>query len=122
MQCPVPPDISNGKHSSQDSSIFISGTSVRYSCEPGFTLIGEAMISCTESGSWSSSVPHCKVDGCITPEIQSGRITGFKEVSSPKESITIDCDRGYILKGSTEIKCQSDGTWYPLAPVCERGR
>ncbi|EOB07041.1 Complement receptor type 2, partial [Anas platyrhynchos] len=53
LQCPSPPSIEGGSHNSQEVEAFIPGMVVNYSCDPGFSLLGEASIYCTESGNWS---------------------------------------------------------------------
>uniref|UniRef100_A0A452GJR6 Sushi domain-containing protein n=1 Tax=Gopherus agassizii TaxID=38772 RepID=A0A452GJR6_9SAUR len=57
---PVPVSIANGKPSIQASAVFNTGTSVNYSCEPGYSLTGQASIYCTASGVWSPPPPRCE--------------------------------------------------------------
>ncbi|NXY61038.1 DAF factor, partial [Callaeas wilsoni] len=59
LQCPSPPNIDKGNHDSQDLEVFPTGMVVNYSCEPGYSLLGEASIYCTDSGSWSLPLPQC---------------------------------------------------------------
>lgn len=65
LQCPSPPNIDGGNHDSQDVEVFLPGMAVNYSCDPGYSLLGEASIYCTESGNWSLPAPQCegKVEG-----------------------------------------------------------
>ncbi|KFU84392.1 Complement receptor type 2, partial [Chaetura pelagica] len=53
LQCPSPPNIDKGSHNSQDLEVFTTGMVVNYSCDPGYSLLGEASIYCTDSGNWS---------------------------------------------------------------------
>ncbi|NXY26200.1 CR1 protein, partial [Atrichornis clamosus] len=59
LQCPPPPNIDKGNHSSQDVEVFTPGMVVNYSCDPGYSLLGEASIYCTPSGNWSLPLPQC---------------------------------------------------------------
>ncbi|XP_032643007.1 complement component receptor 1-like protein [Chelonoidis abingdonii] len=59
-QCPSPPAIANGKPSIQASAAFTTGTSVNYSCEPGYSLTGQASLYCMASGMWSPPPPRCE--------------------------------------------------------------
>lgn len=31
-----------------------------YGCDPGYSLVGNAFIKCTGSGTWSQPLPRCK--------------------------------------------------------------
>ncbi|OWK49867.1 Gamma-aminobutyric acid type B receptor subunit 1 [Lonchura striata] len=37
----------------------VEGTWARFSCQPGFRLVGAARSNCTRSGRWSQPRPHC---------------------------------------------------------------
>uniref|UniRef100_A0A8C4VNI2 Sushi domain-containing protein n=1 Tax=Gopherus evgoodei TaxID=1825980 RepID=A0A8C4VNI2_9SAUR len=123
-QCPSPPAIANGKPSIQASAVFNSGTSVNYSCEPGYSLTGQASIYCTASGVWSPPPPRCEEVLCIAPEIQNGRkVAGHGPVYRHRDTVRFECDPGYTLIGSRQIhQCQTDDTWDPPLPVCELGK
>nr|XP_028590238.1 complement receptor type 2-like isoform X2 [Podarcis muralis] len=119
-QCPPPQVVAHGKYSSQEAKGFTNGGFVEYTCDPGYSIIGDARIFCTASGSWNSSAPNCKVTGCVSPKIQNGRITRSKGQVKPTETITFECDPGYILKGNHTIQCQFDSTWDSPTPICVR--
>lgn len=34
-------------------------------------------------------------------------------------SITLECDDGYMLEGSSQIQCQEDLSWDPPVPACK---
>ncbi|KFV79833.1 Complement receptor type 2, partial [Struthio camelus australis] len=53
LPCPPPPVIANATPSAELGENFTSGMSVTYSCDPGFSLIGNASLSCTAVGNWS---------------------------------------------------------------------
>lgn len=63
-KCKPPPDIINGKHNGADEDFYTYGSSVTYRCDPNFSMIGEASISCTVEnktvGVWTPSPPTCK--------------------------------------------------------------
>ncbi|XP_063155898.1 complement receptor type 1-like [Candoia aspera] len=120
VQCQPPPDIQNGTRSNQEAAVFPSGMLVKYTCDPGYALIGEATIHCTDAGRWSSPAPNCEVaTSCVTPEIHNGKIQS-REVITFTETITFECNPGYNLKGNHTIQCQSDNTWDSPVPICVR--
>ncbi|XP_074833362.1 complement receptor type 2-like [Carettochelys insculpta] len=119
LRCPSPPAIANGKPRSQAGTVFTSGMSVTYSCEPGYSLSGQASLNCTASGTWSSPIPRCEEVLCLAPQLQNGReVGGYSPVHRRRERVRLECDPGYSLNGSREIECQDDATWDPPVPVC----
>ncbi|CAM4680957.1 unnamed protein product [Lepidochelys olivacea] len=122
LQCSFPPAITNGKPSVQALAVFTTGTSVNYSCEPGYSLNGQASIYCAASGTWSPPPPQCEEVLCIAPEIQNGRkVPGHRPVYRPRDTVRFECDPGYTLNASHQIQCQDDGTWDPPVPACTQG-
>uniref|UniRef100_A0A8C8ECV3 Sushi domain-containing protein n=1 Tax=Otus sunia TaxID=257818 RepID=A0A8C8ECV3_9STRI len=65
VKCLHPPNITNGKLKGNISNTFSYGASVSYSCNPGYSLVGNALISCTASGTWSQPPPQCKGVFCL---------------------------------------------------------
>ena len=63
-KCKPPPTISNGRHNGGDEDFYTFGSSVTYSCDPDFSMLGKASISCTVEnktiGVWYPSPPTCK--------------------------------------------------------------
>ena len=63
IPCEPPPNIPHGKHTGRLLDEFLYGTSITYSCEPGYPLRGAASIFCTthdgKNGVWSGPPPLC---------------------------------------------------------------
>lgn len=60
VRCPPPPSIANGRHSGQPSDTHLPGSAVQYTCMDGYSLVGNASISCTARGTWSRPRPRCE--------------------------------------------------------------
>ncbi|NXO21149.1 CR2 protein, partial [Cisticola juncidis] len=61
VKCLQPPTITNGRlEGNNTSATFPWGAAVSYSCNPGYSLVGNASISCTAAGAWSQPLPQCK--------------------------------------------------------------
>ncbi|XP_066191655.1 LOW QUALITY PROTEIN: complement receptor type 1-like [Sylvia atricapilla] len=119
--CPMPPEVANGNHNGQDKAFFTAGMSVRYSCNPGHYLVGNAAVFCRASGIWSQPRPRCEVTVCINPMVANARqLGGHGLLSAPGETVTFQCHDGYRLQGSATVSCQEDGSWQPPAPECDR--
>ncbi|GAB0200053.1 complement receptor type 1 [Grus japonensis] len=120
VKCPQPPGIANGKHSGQPSDTHLPGSAVQYSCRDGYSLVGNASISCTAEGTWSRPRPRCEAIGCKRPEIENGRVNGLETMYKLADIVIFECNFGYALKGSQESQCQFGGTWDPPVPICEK--
>ncbi|KAM7032844.1 complement decay-accelerating factor-like [Acridotheres tristis] len=68
ITCSPPPPISHGRHDGEGVEIFVYNSTVSYSCEPNFQLLGNGSIQCTSrdktSGVWSGAAPECKGRSC----------------------------------------------------------
>uniref|UniRef100_A0A8C3MVU1 Uncharacterized protein n=1 Tax=Geospiza parvula TaxID=87175 RepID=A0A8C3MVU1_GEOPR len=115
--CPMPPEVANGNHNGRDKAFFTAGMSVRYSCDPGYYLVGNAAVSCRASGNWSQPRPRCEGESGLCPPRQVG---GHGLLSAPGQTVTFQCHDGYSLQGSASLSCQEDGSWQAPAPVCDR--
>uniref|UniRef100_A0A8C6CZI9 Sushi domain-containing protein n=1 Tax=Moschus moschiferus TaxID=68415 RepID=A0A8C6CZI9_MOSMO len=116
VKCEPPPTISNGRHNGGDEDFYTYGSSVTYSCDPDFSMLGKASISCRVEnktvGVWSPSPPSCKIpNGNILSE--------FRSIYHYEDSVLFSCKKGYILNGSNLIHCGADDEWHPSPPTCE---
>ncbi|NXL87305.1 CR2 protein, partial [Alectura lathami] len=60
---------------------------------------------------------------CPAPQIQNGRIVPAPRSSyAPKDTITFECEPGYVIRGPSVVQCQLNNTWQPPVPVCEQGK
>ncbi|TKC47620.1 hypothetical protein EI555_012444, partial [Monodon monoceros] len=124
VKCEPPPAISNGKHNGGDEDFYTYGSSVTYSCDPDFSMLGTASISCRLEnktiGVWNPSPPICKKITCPQPVVNDGKIiSGFGPIYTYKQTIVFDCNKGYRLKGNKLIHCGADNSWHPPPPICE---
>ncbi|KAM7235326.1 hypothetical protein CapIbe_014146 [Capra ibex] len=124
VKCEPPPTISNGRHNGGDEDFYTYDSSVTYSCDPDFSMLGKASISCTVEnktiGVWYPSPPTCKNIVCHGPRVRNGIIlSGFGPIYHYKDSILFSCKKGYILNGNNLIRCDANNEWSPSPPTCE---
>ncbi|XP_052057016.1 zona pellucida sperm-binding protein 3 receptor-like [Apodemus sylvaticus] len=122
--CEPPPAISNGKHSGREEDLFTFGSIVIYSCDPSFTLLGNASIVCTvvnkTVGVWRPRPPACEKIVCHRPQIPKGDLAPeFQQFYTYRDALEIGCKKGFVLRGSSVIHCEANGEWYPSIPTCE---
>uniref|UniRef100_A0A8C4XK73 Sushi domain-containing protein n=1 Tax=Falco tinnunculus TaxID=100819 RepID=A0A8C4XK73_FALTI len=75
--CPSPSPIDHGQHDGKDVKVFVPGKSVNYSCDPGYSLIGETALYCTVNGTWSIPYPRCEASLFPGVQVHSGSKMGL---------------------------------------------
>uniref|UniRef100_A0A8C2TWR3 Sushi domain-containing protein n=1 Tax=Coturnix japonica TaxID=93934 RepID=A0A8C2TWR3_COTJA len=119
VKCLHPPAVTNGKLQGNTSDTYFYGASLSYSCDSGYSLIGDAFITCTASGTWSHPPPQCKEISCVFPEVQGVKKSTPGKTYRFGTNITLECDDGYTLEGLNQIQCQEDFSWDPPVPACK---
>ncbi|XP_078589882.1 uncharacterized protein LOC144870048 [Branchiostoma floridae x Branchiostoma japonicum] len=97
------------------------GCTLTYSCEEGYELNGVETRTCGGSGSWSDEAPTCSKVACalIDPPTD-GAIVGGRAVRFYGDSMTVTCNSGYEMTGSSTRSCQADRSWSGDETACHR--
>ncbi|XP_076997754.1 sushi, von Willebrand factor type A, EGF and pentraxin domain-containing protein 1 isoform X2 [Tamandua tetradactyla] len=115
VQCKAPENPEGGRFS---GDVYTVGAEITLSCEEGYQLMGEAKITCLESGEWNHPIPHCARISCGAPPIPANG--GIDESSFTYGSkVTYRCNKGYNLTGDKESSCLATGSWSHSPPICE---
>ncbi|NXV39883.1 C4BPA protein, partial [Rissa tridactyla] len=123
IPCSPPPGIKNGQVMNGHND-FVYGMVATYSCNEGFSLIGDDKIHCMMNnnldGIWSGPAPECKVVKCENPDVKNGKkVSGFGTKHTYKDTVTFECNPGHVLNGSSVVTCEADSTWKPPLPTCD---
>ncbi|XP_047442465.1 P-selectin isoform X1 [Mugil cephalus] len=90
-------------------------------CDEGFVLNGTSSSECTSLGLWSADIPQCLAKRC--PPLNSTS-HGSLRCSDPHREFsfgsrcTTTCDEGFLLNGTVDTECTSQGTWRTNVPLC----
>ncbi|XP_030579877.1 seizure 6-like protein [Archocentrus centrarchus] len=127
MYCSDPGHVEHATRSLSDPKLLV-GTTIQYSCNPGFILQGGATITCygREPGTpvWTSRLPHCVSEDSVSCENPGLPDNGYQILSKrlylPGESLTFVCYQGYELIGEVAIKCilGNPSFWSGPLPLC----
>ena len=114
VDCGDPGIPNNGQHTGDN---FTYKSSVTYSCDSGYELIGDITIICKEDNLWNTSIPTCNPIKCGDPgSPENGH--AFGDVYAYNSDVTFNCNAGYELEGSATITCQSNRFWNDAIPHC----
>uniref|UniRef100_A0A8C3R0R3 Sushi, von Willebrand factor type A, EGF and pentraxin domain-containing protein 1 n=1 Tax=Cyanoderma ruficeps TaxID=181631 RepID=A0A8C3R0R3_9PASS len=114
IECTLPSPPENGFLHVTENTL---GSAVRYTCRPGFTLVGSDTRLCLPSRQWSHSAPYCKAVSCNPPtQPLNGKVRG--ENYTHGSVVYYECDPGYQLNGPAERRCQESQEWDGSEPIC----
>uniref|UniRef100_A0A8C2JHG4 Seizure related 6 homolog (mouse)-like n=2 Tax=Cyprinus carpio TaxID=7962 RepID=A0A8C2JHG4_CYPCA len=127
MYCTDPGHVEHSTRTLSDPKLLV-GTTIQYSCIPGFILQGGATLTCygREPGTpvWTSRLPHCMSEESVSCENPGLPDNGYQILSKrlylPGESLTFMCYQDYELIGEMAIKCilGNPSFWSGPLPLC----
>uniref|UniRef100_A0A671LT27 Seizure 6-like protein n=1 Tax=Sinocyclocheilus anshuiensis TaxID=1608454 RepID=A0A671LT27_9TELE len=127
MYCTDPGHVEHSTRTLSDPKLLV-GTTIQYSCIPGYILQGGATLTCygREPGTpvWTSRLPHCVSEESVSCENPGLPDNGYQILSKrlylPGESVTFMCFQGYELIGEMAIKCilGNPSFWSGPLPLC----
>uniref|UniRef100_A0A8C1NJU1 Seizure related 6 homolog (mouse)-like n=1 Tax=Cyprinus carpio TaxID=7962 RepID=A0A8C1NJU1_CYPCA len=130
MYCTDPGHVEHSTRTLSDPKLLV-GTTILYSCIPGYILQGGATLTCygREPGTpvWTSRLPHCVSEESVSCENPGLPDNGYQILSKrlylPGDSLTFMCYQGYELIGEMAIKCilGNPSFWSGPLPLC-RGK
>uniref|UniRef100_A0A3B1KI94 Seizure related 6 homolog like n=1 Tax=Astyanax mexicanus TaxID=7994 RepID=A0A3B1KI94_ASTMX len=127
MYCTDPGHVEHSVRTLSDPKLLV-GTTIQYSCNPGYILQGGATLTCygREPGTpvWTSRLPHCVSEESVSCENPGLPENGYQILSKklylPGESLSFMCYQGFELIGELAIKCilGNPSFWSGPLPLC----
>ncbi|XP_048412486.2 seizure 6-like protein isoform X1 [Stegostoma tigrinum] len=128
MYCTDPGEVKHAGRSISDTKLLV-GSTIQFSCDPGFILDGNALITCysreTGTPQWTSRLPYCAPEesvACENPGLpENGYQILYKRLYLPGETLTFMCYEGFELVGEVTIRCiiAHPSHWSGPLPLCK---
>ncbi|NXF30165.1 CR1L protein, partial [Nyctibius bracteatus] len=118
VRCPRP-TVERGRMTPQ-SFTFPYGAAVRFSCDEGFVLRGDAESRCLADGAWHPPLPTCQPVQCPPPLGQEDLVIySLKKQYEVNDTLVFYCRRDSPRSVRSETTCSANGTWIP-SPTCKK--
>ncbi|XP_048353504.1 E-selectin isoform X1 [Sphaerodactylus townsendi] len=106
---------------SRPETELVFNSTCQFSCEEGYTLRGLSQIQCSSEGHWSAPISHCEMVKCeAIPQPERGFVNcSHTDGETVNSTCQFSCEEGYILQGSSQIQCSSQGQWSAPIPQCK---
>lgn len=115
--CSEPPQINGGVVTNTGRRV---GSTATYSCQNGFILFGDNVLTCDIGGEWSGKAPQCRFVDCGAPaQIEFGSVILINGTTTVKSLAVYTCSEDYWLVGEAKQKCTKEGKWSHDTPSCE---
>ncbi|XP_070396782.1 sushi, von Willebrand factor type A, EGF and pentraxin domain-containing protein 1-like isoform X2 [Dermacentor albipictus] len=99
-------------------AVFLFPRHVRYQCNKGYRMVGEANLYCQSDGTWNRAKPECHIVDCgPLYGIANGTVRLFGTQYGSKAEFT--CNEGFKMVGTNTRTCDADGQWSDEYPRCE---
>ncbi|XP_038851181.1 sushi, von Willebrand factor type A, EGF and pentraxin domain-containing protein 1 [Salvelinus namaycush] len=117
LTCDPPPSILHGQY---QGSVFEVGRKVKYVCDEGYEMAGDAVWTCLKYGKWDKSRrPHCSPVQCPEPPLEENHLVLHSQ-DSDSGTVELSCEDGYVLHGARTLHCTPAQEWNDTFPVCKQ--
>ncbi|KAI1278733.1 E-selectin [Halotydeus destructor] len=117
INCPALSAPLNGGNSGMCAQS-LPGQTCSFTCNTGFSLSGQATLTCGQAGTWSGQAPVCIATGCPAQNPPAnGQISGQCIPGIANQVCIFNCFPGYRISGNRELTCQG-GQWNGAPPTC----
>eukprot|EP00063_Salmo_salar_P087678 XP_014062513.1 PREDICTED: sushi, von Willebrand factor type A, EGF and pentraxin domain-containing protein 1-like isoform X2 [Salmo salar] len=117
LTCDPPPSILHGQY---QGSVFEVGRKVKYICDEGYEISGDAVWTCLKYGKWDKlRRPHCSPVQCPEPPLEENHLV-LRSLDSDSGTVELSCEDGYVLHGARTLHCTPAQEWNDTFPVCKQ--
>ncbi|XP_054906247.1 membrane cofactor protein-like [Poeciliopsis prolifica] len=107
VTCSKPTEVKNGEHSWDSDEEPEYQQMIHYTCNTGYTMVGNENIRCTKAGEYDSEPPPCITVTCSKPtKVENGKHSWNSDCEPEyQQKIYFSCNTGYTMFGSESIQC-----------------
>ncbi|XP_030640122.1 complement factor H-like isoform X2 [Chanos chanos] len=122
-QCELPEDIPNGQYRIIHGTDFVTGTTIKYTCNEGYNMMSRVDIRTCLIGGWDNHLPQCEEIRCTVEKTDEHLVTtGLLHDDSRVKyghKLHFKCDSPkLVLRGPKLVSCSTDGKWSSPFPTC----
>nr|XP_018670177.1 sushi, von Willebrand factor type A, EGF and pentraxin domain-containing protein 1 isoform X2 [Ciona intestinalis] len=110
------PEVANGRSNSNDET-FVYEDSLTITCDRGYNMVGDDVISCSATGQWSQ-LPVCEAVQCPDQVVGNSTKQPNNNVWQFNDVVNYACNVGYQLSGEASLTCTDTGMWSHPKPTC----
>ncbi|KAM9185127.1 C4b-binding protein alpha chain-like [Mergus octosetaceus] len=112
VRCPRP-DVEHGRMAPPRHT-FPYGVTVKFSCDEGFVLRGDAETQCTANSTWQPPLPSCVPVQCSLPQNERNMdFPSSKQKYKVNDIWYSSCEVDGYRQKNLPSTCSADGTWIP---------
>ncbi|XP_066271289.1 sushi, von Willebrand factor type A, EGF and pentraxin domain-containing protein 1-like [Branchiostoma lanceolatum] len=91
---------------------------VTFSCNTGYRLNGDTVLTCRADGTWTNAEPTCTAARCQTLTPPANGVLNPTGANTFPVEVTVTCNTGHERNGTSSVTCQSDGRWSSAVATC----
>uniref|UniRef100_A0A667YGA4 Sushi domain-containing protein n=1 Tax=Myripristis murdjan TaxID=586833 RepID=A0A667YGA4_9TELE len=118
VRCPLLEAPVNGAINCSDPELKYN-SECSFTCNQGHSLHGYEVVICDRYGNWTAEQPVCQAVQCAPlSQPDGGYLNCSGENQTFNSTCTFGCYLGFLLLGSSDLTCGTDGVWSGPRPVC----
>ncbi|XP_007948726.1 complement component C7 [Orycteropus afer afer] len=111
--CPSPPALKDG-FVQDEGTKFPVGKNIVYTCNEGYSLLGDPVVRCGEDLKWLVGEMRCQKIACVLPALVDGMQSHPQKLFyAVGEKVTLSCPGNMSLEGPSAFLCGSSLKWSP---------
>ncbi|KAM9329386.1 sushi, von Willebrand factor type A, EGF and pentraxin domain-containing protein 1 [Gastrophryne carolinensis] len=116
LSCEKPPPLKDGYVKGETIDV---GSKITFVCDEGYELVGDSSWTCQKNAKWDrKQLPKCVPSKCQEPPLIENQLI-LKEITSEIGVVKFSCREGYVLEGSSVLRCLPSQHWNDTFPVCK---